>query len=257
MSRALTTLLAVASTVLPAAHRARWREEALAVLLEVRGARRWRYTMDTIVKVPVLAWHHRRRPSPGEPPRWVAAVSGAGLLGMPVLILGAFGLGSLISEDTAEFLLIVAPAGMLPVVAARSLRSAASRGGGLLRYTAAVVLAVFAGTGPVAAGLLSVATELPVIAIAGSVVPGAWLTTVCVTALLRRAGPEALAWIGAAAGMSLVGLLLGVQLLRFESMIATVLSVVSLLAFVPSFAAWSLWAGVRLVAGRSELLTAS
>ncbi|GIJ70870.1 DUF4304 domain-containing protein [Virgisporangium ochraceum] len=54
-------MLRLGSVILPPAHRDRRREEAAAVLMDVSGRRRFRYTVDTVVKVPVLAFEHRRR----------------------------------------------------------------------------------------------------------------------------------------------------------------------------------------------------
>jgi hypothetical protein len=77
-----TIVLRIASIVLPRHHRARWREEASAVLMEVSGGWRFWYTLDTAVKVPLLAWEHRRGQAGAVPVhgRKVSAVVGAALL---------------------------------------------------------------------------------------------------------------------------------------------------------------------------------
>jgi hypothetical protein len=257
MSRSLELLLRVASRALPAVHRARWREEALAVLLDTSGPRRWRYAVDTVVKAPVLAWHLRRAGSGRRSTDRGAALAGAGLLAIPVLVLGAVAMPPLVGEDTAELVFLLAPAGMLPVVALRSWRSARRRGGGPLRLAAAVVVTVFAGTGPVAAGALSVATGLSWIAVPGSLVPGLWLAGVGGLALVRRVGPAALAVIAAVAGAGLTGILLSLQLTIVGAPHAMTLpvSALALLAFVPSFTVWTVWSGTRLLRGHAELLT--
>ena len=256
MNRVLAGLLAVASLVLPRARRACWREEAMAVLLATSGARRLHFALDTVVKVPVLAFHYRRTDPLPPVRRWSAVLAGAGLLSTPVLIVAALALAPVIGEDAAELLFLGAPGGMLAVVAVRSFRSAAHRGGSAGRYAAALVLTVFAGTGPVAAGALSVAVAVPAIALAGSVVPGAWLIVVCGAALARRQGPVALAVAGVLAGAALSGVLLGLQLVTRAPGAGgvQVLAALSFAVLAPSYLLWSLWSGVRLLRGRTELL---
>lgn len=248
--RALWVVLAAASVVLPRSHRARWREEATAVLLATSGTRRLRYALDTVVKSPVLAWHHRRADPLPPVRRRPAALAGAGLISTPVLIVAALSLAPVIGEDAAELLFLAAPCGMMPLVAVRSFRGAAHRGGTAPRYLAAAALAVFAGTGPVAAGALSVAVGVPGIALAGSFVPGVWLVAVCGTALVARLGPAALAVLGMIAGTALTGVLLGLQL---AAQAPPALSVLSFLVLVPTYLSWSLWSGARLLRGRGDL----
>jgi hypothetical protein len=243
--------------VLPRARRSRWREEALAVLLATTGARRLLFALDTVVKAPVLAWHYRRTDPLPAARRWSAALAGAGLLSAPALILAALVLPPVIGEDAAELLFLGAPGGMLAVVAVRSFRTAVHRGGTATRYAAAAVLTVFAGTGPVAAGALSVAVATPGIAVLGSVVPGAWLLAVCGAALARRQGPAGLAVTGMVAGAALTGVLLGLQLTTQVAGLggpAGVLTALSFAALVPSYLVWSVWSGVRLLRGSTELL---
>ena len=256
--RTVTAVLAVASLILPPAHRARWREEAAALLSEVYGARRWRYTLDTVLKAPVLAWCHRvAEPPAPEPGRAVAALTGAALIVAPLLAVAALVLAPVLGEDAAEFLFLISPCGLLGFIAVRTFRRARHHGGGPGRYTAAALVSVFAGTGPVASGALSVALDAPAVAIAGAVVPGAWLATVSVTALARQHRPHALSLLGLAAGAGLVGVLAGVQLVshvpaaRTAASLATALSTVLL---IPSYLAWSMWTGVRLLRGRARQL---
>ncbi|MFB9543700.1 hypothetical protein [Micromonospora sagamiensis] len=250
MTRVLAALLVVASVGLPARHRARWREEALAVLLAVRGGRRWRYAVDTVAKVPLLAWQYRRTDPPGEPARWPSIVAGAWLLGTPALLAGAVVAAPVIGEDAAEFFFLLAPSGMLPVVAVRAGRWAVNRGGVAFRCTVVALLAAFAGTGPVAAGALSIALDQPLVALVGSVVPGLWLIATNVADLRRGRQPAALSGLGATAGAALVGLLLGLQLAMLSagtSRPATALGALSFLLLVPTYAAWSVWTGLRLL----------
>ncbi|SCL20390.1 hypothetical protein GA0070616_1966 [Micromonospora nigra] len=251
MTRLLTAVLAVASIALPRPHRARWREEALAVLLAVRGLRRWRYGLDTVLKVPLLAWQHRH---PGAA-RWAAVMAGVGLLGTPVVLLGALTLAPLIGEDTAEFLFLVAPCGMLLAVVARTWKWAALRGGGPVRHGVAVLLTAFAGTGPVASGALSVVLDVPLVALLGSVVPGGWLIATNGAALRRRQGPMLLAALGVTAGAALVGVLLAAQLPAVAPgarWFAAATGVLSLVVLVPSYLTWTTWAGTRLLVGHDH-----
>ncbi|MEV0329586.1 hypothetical protein AB0H63_24530 [Micromonospora echinospora] len=250
VTRFLAALLTVASAALPAPHRARWREEALAVLLAVRGGRRWRYAVDTVVKVPLLAWQYGRTELSGGPARWPSTVAGAGLLGTPLLLVGAVAATPVIGEEAAEFFFLLAPCGMLPAVAVWAWRWATGRGGGAVRYVPAALLTVFAGTGPIAAGALSVAVDLPVVALVGSVVPGGWLIATNLTALRHGRQPVALSALGVTAGAALIGLLSGLQLSILSagtSGLASALGALSFLLLVPTYPAWSVWAGIRLL----------
>lgn len=251
--RTLRVLLALAAFVLPPTHRARWREELLALLSEVRGPRRWWYAADTAAKVPLLAM--QLRTAVPAPTRWVSALSGGALLAASVALAAALLLPARIGEDAAEFLFLMAPCGLLVVVAVRSVRTARSYGGSVLAYLTAVLVTVFAGTGPVAAGYLSVVTGITAIAVVGAVVPGLWLVTVNVLALIRRHGPVLLAVTGVVAGAGLLGVLLGLQLTTHVPAvrgIASAISVLSLAALVPTWPVWSLWTGLRLIQGRTQ-----
>jgi hypothetical protein len=257
MSRSLRLLMWAASMMLPRTHRARWQEEALAVLLDVQGARRRRYALDSFIKAPLLAAQLRRATPLRPPARWVAAVAGVALLCMPALIIGALALSPIIGEDAAEFFFLIAPIGMLPAVAVRSRRSAMRSGGRWPQHVVALLVTLFAGTGPVAAGALSAVTETPAVALVGSILPGAWLIAVCGALLVRGRSPAALAVLGSLAGAALIGVLLGLQLsmlLPSLQMVTMLLSVFSLAVLVPTYIAWSLWVGARLLRGRTELL---
>ncbi|MEW2377636.1 hypothetical protein AB0883_16260 [Micromonospora sp. NPDC047812] len=267
-NRLLAGALAAAATLLPRADRARWREEALAVLLDAPPSLRYRYALDTLVKLPVLAWQQRLAARPAHPPlSWpVSACAGAGLLAVPVVMVAALALGPVIGEDDAEFFFLVSPCGMLPAVAASCFHRARQRGGGARRHLLAALVALFAGTGPVAAGALGVGVgaagagdRLAVaVALVAGLAPGGWLLHTGAGALLRRRGPTALGVLGAAAGTGLLGVPVGLYLGMVApalGWLGALISALSLLVLVPSFAGWSVWAGVRLLAGRSEPLT--
>ncbi|GAA4976383.1 hypothetical protein [Actinoplanes utahensis] len=256
--RFLTTVLAVASLILPPPHRARWREESAGLLIEVRGVRRWWFALDIVLKAPVLAWCHRvAEPPLPQPGRVVAALTGAGLLVMPLLGGSAILFASALGEGAAEFLFLVSPFGMFGFVAVHTFRRARRHGGGLPRYTGAALLSIFAGTGPVASGALSVAVGVPLIAIAGAVVPGVWLVVASAVSLARRDCPRSLALLGVAGGLGLTGVLAGVQLVSHVPAAAPVASagtMLSVLLLIPCYLIWSAWTGVRLLRGRTGQL---
>lgn len=257
--RAVTAVLAAASLMLPPAHRARWREEAAALLMEVHGARRWWFTLDTVLKAPVLAWSHRvAEPSLPEPGRAVAALTGAVLIVAPVLAVAAVVLAPAMGEDAAEFLFLMSPCGLLGFIAVRTFRRARHHGGGLGRYLAAGLVSIFAGTGPVASGALSVALDAPVLAMAGAALPGAWLAAVSTMTLARRNRPRALGLLGLVAGTGLAGVLTGVQVVSHvpaAGVAASLVTALSAMLLIPSYLAWSTWTGVRLLLGRARQLT--
>ena len=258
VTRMLTALLAVASLVLHPAHRARWREETAALLLEVQGARRWWFAFDTVLKAPALAWSHRvAEPLQPQPGRAVAALTGVGLIATSILAVVALGLAPVLGEPAAEFLFLVSPGGLLGFVAVHTLRRAMHRGGGIGRYTRAGLVSAFAGTGPIAAGALSVAVDVPMIAVLGAVVPGGWLAAVSTTGLARRTWPRPLALLGLVAGVGLVGVLAGVQIvshLPAARPAASSVTALSMVLLIPSYLAWSVWTGIRLVLGRAQQL---
>ncbi|MEU4619310.1 hypothetical protein AB0G04_04915 [Actinoplanes sp. NPDC023801] len=246
--RLLRVVLTFAALALPAGHRARWREESLAVLTAVHGLRRWWFALDMMVKAPLLAGALRRPVTP--PGRWLSVLAGAGLIATSVTAVAALALPPVIGEDAAELLFLLSPCGLLGVVAARSVATARSYGGGPLPYLTAATVTVFAGTGPVAAGALSVATGVTAIAMAGAVVPGLWLLTVNATALARRSGPPALALAGVLAGAGLLGVLVGLQLVTHVPAargVASPVTALSLALLVPAWTVWSLWNGMRLI----------
>jgi hypothetical protein len=261
-----TVVLGIASIVLPRRHRARWREEAEAVLMGVSGVRRLWYTLDTVLKVPVLARQHRRGQTNGLPGRGISAVVGAVLIacasalvlpvlsgvprvpGGPVPVLAVW--------DPLGYLLVMG--GLFALVATRSFSSARRHGGGL-RYadSGAVLITVFAGTGPVVAGPLSIALNLPVVALVGNALPGVWLAAICALALRRRTGPWPLAVVGTIAGLALIGVLGNLplkQMLPGHQPLALLVGQVSSAVAAPTYLIWSGWAGVRLLLGRQDLL---
>lgn len=264
--RVETMLLAVASHVLPRRHRARWREEAAAVLVEVSGARRFRYTVDTVLKVPLLAWRHRRNEEVvSVPARVMSAVVGAALLASAIVVVAPILSGMLRLPRGALVLGVGDPIGYLllfgglsALVAARSFRSARRYGGGL-RYadSGAVLITVFVGIGPVIASPLSTGLDLPVVALAGHLLPGAWLATISALALRRRMGPWPLAFVGTVAGLALIGVLGVVPLTQpqgGQEQLELLVGRLSLLVAAPTYLVWSCWAGLRLLLGRQDLL---
>jgi hypothetical protein len=262
-----TLVLGIASRVLPRQHRARWREEASAVLMGVSGARRLWYTLDTVLKVPILAREHRRRVPDGLPGRRSSAVVGAALLAsalaglLPVLIAARDvlpGGGVVLALEPPGYVLVMG--GLVVLVATRSFRRAGRPGAGLrYAHSGAVLLTVFAGAGPLVAWPLSIALNLPVVALVGNVLPGVWLAAICALALRRRTGPRPLAVVGTIAGLALVGVLgalpLG-QVMPGDRPLAVLIGNLSLAVAAPTYLIWSGWAGVRLLLGRQDLLTA-
>jgi hypothetical protein len=274
-----TVMLGMASVVLPRHHRARWREEASAVLMEVSGARRWWYTLDTVLKVPLLAREHRRGQADGLPGRWVSAVVGgallASLLAVTVDVLGMFLLrdpaaigGDVYVEvprvvpvlrmDPVGFLIVMG--GLFALVVARSFRFAQRRGAAL-QYadSGAVLITAFVAAGPVVGWPLSIVMNLPMVAVVGNALPGVWLAAICAMALRRRTGPWPLAVVGTIAGLALAGapstLPLG-QLMPGHQPLALLIGQLSLVVAAPTYLIWSGWAGVRLLLGRRDLLLA-
>jgi hypothetical protein len=269
-------LLGIASIVLPQRHRARWREEASAVLVEVTGMRRVWYTLDTVLKVPILARQHRRGRTSGLPGREISAVDravsalvGAALLvgvlaflapvlaGGPRIPLGE-PLPVLAVSDPRAYPLVMG--GLFALVTARSFRSARRHGGGL-RYadSGALLITVFVGAGPLVAWPLTIAFNLPVMALVASVLPGAWLAAICAMALRSRTGPWPLAVVGVIAGLALIGALgsepLG-HVTPGQRPLAVLVGGLSTAVAVPAYVLWSGWSGVRLLLGRPDLLIA-
>jgi hypothetical protein len=262
-----TLVLGIASIVLPRRHRARWREEASAVLMGVSGVRRWWYTLDTVVKVPILARQHRREHPDSLPGRAVSAVVGAALLASTVAVLLPVltakphvipGSRVVLALDALGYLLVMG--GLVVLVATRSFRFTQRRGAAL-RYadSGAVLITVFVGAGPVVAWPLSIVLDLPAVALVGNVLPGVWLAAVCAMALRRRTGPWPLAVVGAIAGLALMGVLGALPLGRAmpgHQPLVLLIGHVSLLVAAPAYLIWSGWAGVRLLLGRRDLLLA-
>jgi hypothetical protein len=246
-------LLRLASVILPPAHRDRWREEAAAVLMDVSGRRRFRYAVDTVLKVPLLAVEHRRR----QPVDLVGAVVGGALIASVVAILSGVlpgaaprALPGAGTPDPVGYLLVLG--GLVAVVAARSFRTARRHGGGLTYAdSGAVLVTVAVGAGP----LLVAPLGLPVVTLVGTVLPGVWLAVVSATALRRGEGPRVLAVVGMVAGLALVGVLGSVPLLRLVPGVHVV-GLASMVVAAPSYLVWSLWSGARLLLGRGDLLVA-
>ena len=277
-----TVVLRIASIVLPPRHRARWREEASAVLMEVSGVRRLWYALDTVLKVPILARHHRRGQPGGQtnsrPSRAISAVVGVALLASALAVAGDLHALHLLGEpgpfgadvyyemphalpvitmsDPLGHLLVMG--GLFALVATRSFHSARRPGGGLqYAHSGAVLITIFAGVGPVVALPLSIALNLPVVALIGYVLPGVWLAAVCATALRRRTGPRPLAVLGTFAGLAQIGALVALplaQVVAGHRPPGLLVGHVPLVAAALSYLIWSGWAGVRLLLGRQDLL---
>lgn len=236
-------LLRVASLVLPGPYRARWYEEALALLAEVpAGGRRWRYAFDTALKVPLMARELRYDVAP-PPPRWQLEVAGLALVGGPALVIGAIVLVNSLGYR-GELLILLAPLGMVPLVAVRAAQSAAGNGG----FGRAVAVTVLAATGPVSALFID---DVLAFFVAGAVA-FAWLAVVSVSALVFGVGPSGEAQLGAVTGLlwpvGLVGSLATGSPVLGYAFFAYYLAVVL-------FAIWAVLAAVRLLSGRADLVT--
>jgi hypothetical protein len=278
--RVQTVVLGIASIVLPRRHRARWLEEASAVLMEVSGVRRLWYTLDTVLKVPLLARQHRRGQADGLLGRGISALVGAALLASALAVTadlvavnllrppGAIApdvyvavphvLPVLRISDPFGYLLVMG--GLVALVVARSFGFAQRHGTGL-RYadSGAVLITAFVATGPVVAWPLSIALNLPAVALVGSVLPGVWLAAICALALRRRTGPWPLAVLGTIAGLALIGVLGNLPLMRLmpgQQPLALLTGQLSLVVAAPTYLIWSGWAGVRLLLGSRDLLVA-
>lgn len=240
--RLIALVLRIASLVLPSPYRVRWREEALAVLAEVHGWRRWRYALDTAVKVPLVA--RECRVDLAAPPRWQLDVAGFALLAAPALVFA----GMMLLRDEyggTDRLAYLLPAfGVVPAVAIRSAHLAAGTAG----YCRAVALTVLAVTAPTAALFLDDFMLAYAVAMA---VPNAWLVTVGLTALARRIGPADQATLGVITGLiypfGLLGLLSS-RLIIFGFFLLVILFNIGLVTI------WSVLAGLRLVVGRPDLV---
>jgi hypothetical protein len=244
-------LFTVGGWLLPASRRARWREESLALLLDVRGWRRWRYAADLLLKVPVLAWQlHQpaaRWPTPG------AVLSGLGLFLAAFAMLGAYVFSPLLGEQTAETLLLLAPLALAGYIAGQAVR-------GARRRATAVLVVVFAAFGPLvgigilAASPLAPGWLRPAVAIAGYAAlsgPAAWLTVTSARAIHHRQRPLALHGFGLTAGGAFV---LAIAVLPWQLLsngqpplpvLAT--TVMALLAFLSAFPVWAVWTALRLI----------
>lgn len=250
----MTFLLHLGGSLLPAAHRARWREETLALLLAVHGRRRWRYTADVLLKVPLLAWQLRRgsgvgRRSPG------AVFAGAGLLLAAMLVVGAMTLSTVLGEDGAEAMLVLAPLALAPCIIRQVRQSVPYQ-------LAAVPVIVCTAFGPVvavavlAAGRLAPPGLQPLLVTVGYAAlagPGAWLAVTSAAALRRRAEPPVLHALGLLSGGAFV---LAIAALTWQiraggspPALVGLVMFLALFTFLGSFLGWAVWAGLRLMFG--------
>ncbi|GAB7051446.1 hypothetical protein [Catenuloplanes indicus] len=242
----IDTLIRAGARLLPPAHRDRWREETLGLLHDVRGARRWWYAADVLIKLPAL-----RRSLTGRPSRLAPALAGAAMLVTTALVAGAPLLATIIGEDSAEALFLLGPLGIAPAVALR----AAASGRGPLRTALTVtgcgfgavlagILVALAGAGGPLAGVLVVAAVLCALG------PAGWLIGTSVADLRAGRVPAGLSAAGLMAGGALTLMLIcfGVGLSRGglpPSMQS--LAVLGIAVLVPSYLVWSVWTGVRLL----------
>lgn len=247
------SLLTIGSALLPAEGRARWREESLALLLEVHGARRWRYAADLLLKLPLLAWQLHRG-SAGGWPSPAAVLAGAGLLFAPVLVTCAMVLPAALGEDNAEALLVLAPTALGPYLVREAVRSA-RRPAGAAAYIVVGACGPVLGLGVLAAGTAAPAWLRPaatVVGYAAITAPAAFIAARSWRAARRGDGPRVLHQLGVVAGgcftVEIAGLL--AAMLGGGSPapapIAALL-VLCLFAFVVTFVVWCVWMGMRLL----------
>ncbi|GAB7036429.1 MULTISPECIES: hypothetical protein [Catenuloplanes] len=255
----IDAMIRAGARLLPPGHRDRWREETLGLLADVRGARRWWYAADVLVKLPAL-----RRSLSGRP-SLLPVLAGLAMLGTTALIVGTPALATVIGEDNAEALFLVAPLGLAPAVAMR----ASTAGGGRLRTgltvaacgfgapIAAVLIALASIAGPptgVAATPTGTAGPLTGALVAAAVLcataPAGWLIATSVTDLRARRAPAALCAAGLLAGAALTLMLFcfGVSLTRggLPSSLQS-LAILSVAVLLPAYLVWSVWTGLRLL----------
>lgn len=245
-------LLAIGSGLLPAHHRARWREESLALLLDVQGRRRWWYTADILLKLPVLAWHSHRGPGAGRPPAG-AVLAGVGLLLSALAVVGALALPTVLGEDAAEGLFVLAPFALAPFITREAIRSRC----GPLATAGLIVFAAFGpltALGVLAAGRLAPAGLQPVVIIIGYCAiagPAGWLATTSWLALRRRERPVLMHVCGLVAGgafgIGIVALIWQMLSQGSPPVLVPALMMLSLLTFLATFPMWTVWAGIRLI----------
>lgn len=245
-------LLELGSALLPTAHRARWREESLALLMEVDDRRRRRYTADILLKLPLLAWQAHRGPGAGWP-RPGAVLAGAGLLFAALIVVSAMTLTAVLGEDNAEGLLVLAPFALAPFITRQAIRSRCGR------FTTAVVI-IFGAFGPLVAvvvlatGRLAPPALQPVITFLGYSVttgPAVWLAVTSWLAVRRREQPVPMHVVGLVAGTAFGVLIVAliIQILSSGSPPALVLAVMvlALFVFLATFLLWAVWAGLRQI----------
>jgi hypothetical protein len=211
----------------------------------VHGWRRWRYTVDTALKAPLLAREYQRAPL--LPPRWLTGSAGAALVVTPFLVVGSVYLGA--TRVEVILLMLLAP---VPTVAARSFLLATRRGGGV-RFAGAAALTAAVVVGPIGT-INAVFTDRGDWTAVGASLLGTWLVWVNVGILRRRAGAADQAVLGVTAGVS-IALLSAVSLVTEGMMWGFVLF--GIVATVPLLALWCLMAGARMLVGRTDLVVDS
>jgi hypothetical protein len=270
VSRVVDAVLALAARTLPAQHRPRWREEALGVLLAVRGPQRWWWTLDTVAKVPVLAWQYRRgRPRSGSVP-WSVSLTIGGLTGMALILIGAATLTLVVDDDAAYRVLVVSLCGLLPLVTVRTWRWA-RRHATPAHYAIAALLIPFAGTGPFAlygyltfTALIDASWLLVPFTLQLAFVPPLWLAAHGIVTLVRGSQPAVLGVLAMLAGIGHIGLYAGAHLEGAATLGMTAVPVevgvtvktLSLAVFLASGVIWSVWSAARLYGGHHDLVTA-
>ncbi|MDP9795091.1 fermentation-respiration switch protein FrsA (DUF1100 family) [Catenuloplanes nepalensis] len=246
----IDALIRAGARLLPPGHRDRWREETLGLLADVHGVRRWWYAADILVKLPAL----RRSLSARPGRRSVPILAGLAMLGTTALIVGAPLLATVIGEDNAEALFLLAPLGLAPAVVMRAtagprrpLRTALTIVGcGFGAVFAAILIALASAAG--AAGLLF--GTLIAAAVLCALAPAGWLIGTTVADLRTRRTPATLSAAGllAGIGLTLVLFCFGVGLSRGglpPSMQG--LAILGLAVLVPAYLVWSVWTGLRLL----------
>ncbi|MEH1130170.1 hypothetical protein [Micromonospora sp. CPCC 206061] len=245
-------LLEVGSWLLPRSRRARWREESLSLLLDVNGWRRWWYTVDLLVKVPMLAWHLHPRPAA----RWpspAAVLAGMGLVLAAFAVPGAYVLSPFLGEQNTEALLLLAPFGLAVAITRHAVRRAR-------RPVLAVPVVVFGAFGPlVGVGILAAGAAAPgwiqsATAIAGYAAlagPGVWLAANSWRAIRHRQRQRPMHAFGLIAGsafvLTIAGLLWPVLIGGSPPLPVLVAMAMGLYAFLAAFPVWAAWTGVSQI----------
>ncbi|WP_203899293.1 hypothetical protein [Virgisporangium aliadipatigenens] len=199
--------------LVPAERRERWREETLADLLQTHGRRRWWFTLDALLKAPLL-----RGPIVLHAPEVGAAFEAACLMVLAVLLpASVLVLPALAGEGVSGTALVMTPFLLVPSVVRH--HAQALRTGGRARR-AAIAIVAFCGFGPLIGALVSWGTQYveplrdigPAVGLVAFAGPGMWLVYTCVTAMARATRPFVLAGAGASAGASMIVLITGLLL---------------------------------------------